>query len=380
VKGTLRFRAGAWRLEASYTDDGRRRYKTRTVHAPNNRTGRRLAETELVRLVAETQTASTPTVAPDATVEQLLRRWLAVRTPDWSPTTASTNRRWVETRIIPAVGHYPLTRLTVAHVDALYASQRADGLTAASVRRTHSILRAALAQAERWGLVDRNVAALARKPALGPPRVRPPEPDEMARLTAAAERDPDLAGWLRVAAVTGARRGTLCALRWSDLDLDKGTVTFSRSLSVGDEGLVVKGTKTGRPYPVALDQGTVGVLRSHRARAAERALACGVALPSDAYVFARPVPPDGSVPWHPDGATQRFARLRREAGVEGVRLHDLRHFVATRLLAGGVDARTVAGRLGHSSAKMVLDLYGHFVPAADRVAAQRIADVVDGKG
>jgi hypothetical protein len=57
-------------------------------------------------------------------------------------------------------------------------------------------------------------------------------------------------------------------------------------------------------------------------------------------------------------------------GITGVRLHDLRHYVATTLLSAGVDVRTVAGRLGHSNASTTLNVYGHFQPAADRAAAE----------
>lgn len=86
---------------------------------------------------------------------------------------------------------------------------------------------------------------------------------------------------------------------------------------------------------------------------------------------------DGSRPWRPDSATQAFTRLRDRAGLRGVRLHDLRHAVATRLIRAGVDVRTVAGRLGHASAATTLRVYSHFVPAADREAADLLGRMLD---
>ena len=79
--------------------------------------------------------------------------------------------------------------------------------------------------------------------------------------------------------------------------------------------------------------------------------------------------PDATTSWNPAYLTQAFARLAARSGVPRVRLHDLRHFVATRLLANGVDVRTVAGRLGHRNPNVTLNVYAHFLPEADRDAA-----------
>ncbi|HEX9991637.1 MAG TPA: site-specific integrase [Acidimicrobiales bacterium] len=379
MRGTLRWKDGAWRLQVSAPGiDNKRRFVTRTVRAPNTRTGRREAESALAKLVAEVEAGQLAATAPP-TVGQVIERWLTLRSADWSPKTAVEMRGHAARHVTPAIGHLRVDRLRVAHLDALYAAQRDAGLSPGTVRQTHKIVHAALEQARRWGLVTTNVAGLAEPPKVGRAKVRPPERDELGRLLAAVEGQPELWCWLRVAAVTGARRGTVCALRWPDIDFDAGTVTFTRALTLGDGVVVEKSTKTDRPYRIALDADTVAALRAHRTRMAERAMAAGRRLAVDGFVFSPPTPPDGTVPWRPDSTSRRFARIARRAGVEGVRLHDLRHFVATQLLAAGVDVRTVAGRLGQSGT-LALSLYGHFVPAADRVAAQRIADVVDGKG
>lgn len=99
------------------------------------------------------------------------------------------------------------------------------------------------------------------------------------------------------------------------------------------------------------------------------------ALPPAAHVFSNE--PDGSVPWRPDSTTRAFRSLCRRAGLEDVRLHDLRHYVATRLLASGVDVRTVAGRLGHRNAATTLNVYSHFLPEADRRAADVLGKLLD---
>jgi integrase len=78
--------------------------------------------------------------------------------------------------------------------------------------------------------------------------------------------------------------------------------------------------------------------------------------------------------------THRFERLRRRAGLFGIRLHDLRHYVATELISAGVDARTVAGRLGHANPNVTLNTYAAWMPARDQEAAALIGSLLDSPG
>ncbi len=165
-------------------------------------------------------------------------------------------------------------------------------------------------------------------------------------------------------------------LRWSDVDFEAATATFARAVVLGPEGVEVRNTtKGGRTYRIALDATTLSVLTAHRARGAGNATACGVKLPDSAYVFSNEV--DGRAPWRPDATSHRFARVCAKAGLEGVRLHDLRHYVATRMLSAGADVRTVAGRLGHANASVTLNVYAQFLPQADRRAAEDLAALLD---
>jgi integrase len=187
--------------------------------------------------------------------------------------------------------------------------------------------------------------------------------------------DADFATFIVLAAMTGARRSELLALRWSDIDYKGGRITFARGIVFGTEGLVEKDTKTHAVRRVALDPRTAEVLAAHHERVNERAAQCGAVIASDAYVFSHE--PDGSEPWRPDSTTRAFRLLLAKAGLRGVRLHDLRHYVATQLLAAGVDVRTVAGRLGHRNASTTLNVYSHFLQDADEQAANVLAKLLD---
>jgi integrase len=206
--------------------------------------------------------------------------------------------------------------------------------------------------------------------------LKPPDPDQVVRLFRLAQKsEPELATLIMLAASSGARRGELLALRWSDIDLDRGRLSIERGIvRVGDD-LIEQGTKTHQSRRISLDAGTVSALETHWASMTDRAQQAGSTITSESFVFSHAV--DGSTPWHPDSTTRAFRKVCQQAGVTGVRLHDLRHYVATRLLAAGVDVRTVAGRLGHRNPSTTLNVYSHFVPENDQEAAEALGRIFE---
>jgi integrase len=154
---------------------------------------------------------------------------------------------------------------------------------------------------------------------------------------------PGLHAYLRLSASTGARRGELCGLWWSDVDFVHGAVSISRAIAEGPDGLVIVPTKTRRPHRIELDDHTLGELRRHRRAVLDRAAAAEVPVGREAFVFSHQ--PDGMVPWCPNWVTKTFIVLRDQVGLAGYRLHDLRHFMATEMLAAGVPIPIVSARL-----------------------------------
>lgn len=233
-------------------------------------------------------------------------------------------------------------------------------------RLLHALISGTLTHAWRMEWVTDNVARKVQPPAQPRRAASEPETEDVVKLLQAVETDPQLFAWLLVSSHTGARRAEVLALRWSNVDLEAGRIVIENALDPVDGHL--KDTKTHGRRVVAVGPAVVEALRRWRVALAERALASVGSLVADPFVFTESF--DGGRPWRPDTGTHRFARIRTRAGVPStVRLHDLRHYVATVLLASGVDPKTVAARLGHTRVSTTTDLYAHAMPARDQAAA-----------
>lgn len=177
-----------------------------------------------------------------------------------------------------------------------------------------------------------------------------------------------------LALATGARLGELLALRWSDVDLDAGTMRISRTAHrLTGRGIVFHAPKTQRAVrPVALSAETVKVLKQHRRAQLEMRLTLGPAYGDQGLVFAWATgkPQDR-------GAVRRtFGKLTAKARVEGLRFHDLRHTAATLMLAAGIHPKVVSERLGHATIAITLDTYSHVLPDLQRDAAEAMDRVL----
>jgi integrase len=191
--------------------------------------------------------------------------------------------------ILPTLGKLQVGRLDAATLDAFYAHLRKQGgkggrpMAASSVHQVHAILSGALNRAVVWGWIA-NPARVATPPSIERADMQPPAVEDAARLLAVAlVEDRELGLFLRLAVVLGARRGELCAVRWSDVDLNQGEVLIAGGIvRVPGESLVNKATKTHAKRRVAVGADTVELLRAHRLAQAKDALACGTTLAASA--------------------------------------------------------------------------------------------------
>jgi integrase len=240
-----------------------------------------------------------------------------------------------------------------------------------SIRVVHAILSGAFMRAVRWGWIAVSPVEQTEPPSAPRPNPKPPTAAEAAAILNEAWKDPDWGVLIWLTMTTGARRGEVCGLRWSHLDLAAGVATFKRSIAqIGGE-VWEKDIKSHQHRRVTLDPEIVEVLREHRARCDARAVALDTRVRRDGFVFS-PVP-DCSARMNPNTVTQRYGRLAARVGID-THLHCLRHYSATELIVAGVDIRTVAGRLGHSGGgSTTLRTYTAFVLEADQRAAAVLA-------
>jgi integrase len=296
------------------------------------------------------------------TVGEYLDRWLkdSLR----GTVRASTVERHeinVRTHIKPCFGHVRLKGLTPAHVRGLHREKLDGGLSPATVRKIHSTLHKALTQAVADGLLPRNAAAV-KAPRPAPREMRPLSEEEARRFLDAASEAGDPFEALYVLAITaGLRRGELLALRWDDLDLERGTLRVARSLT-REKGRYLMGdtkTKKGRRR-VNLTPRTVAALKAHRKRQLEERVRLAGLYEDRGLVFSTGT---GAIVSPENLVKRSFRLILKAAGLPEIRFHDLRHTCATILLGRAVHPKLVQELLGHATVAMTLDTYSHYLPS-----------------
>ncbi|MDW3216245.1 MAG: tyrosine-type recombinase/integrase [Ilumatobacteraceae bacterium] len=370
--------ASSWVAHATWQEGGKRRQSKRSFRTKKE------AQAALTELLAAHQTGTF--VAPSRMpLRDFVEPWLAaLENQGRKPTTLRGYRRSLDAYVLPRLGDVALQELRASDLDALYAEllrsggRRGQGLSMTTVHHVHAAMNKMLHDAERKGLVIRNVAKLANAPTLTTARAKGPEmrvwlPDELARFLASIEgnRNEML---FRLMAMTGIRRGEVVALRWSDVELSGHRLTVNQAATVidGDEVVAVPKTRRSRRV-IDLDPDTVSMLQRHRARQREQFLMLGVSATASDRVFTNEI----GEPLRPNSVGQAFRRLVDAVDLSVIRLHDLRHTHATHLLMAGVNVKVVSERLGHSSVSFTLDTYGHVMPGQQAEAAAAAAALIN---
>jgi integrase len=248
------------------------------------------------------------------------------------------------------------------------------GLSARTVGYVHRVLSHALKDAVVAGLIVRNPAGVVKPPRSSKPETTTWSAEDASAFLRHVEKDRLYALWALLA-TTGMRRGEALGLKWDDVDLDECRVTIKR-------GLVLAGAKVLESPPktkaggrlVVLHPRTADALRAHRKQQLEERIAVG-GWEDGNWVFANEVGDH----LYPDRITKQFGKLVEEADLPRIRLHDLRHTVATLALTAGVHAKIVQELLGHSSITVTLDTYSHVTPGIHERAALAIGALVYGE-
>jgi integrase len=291
-------------------------------------------------------------------VADYLATWVAHREAIGKirPKTAAVYRGYIRREITPRIGSMRLRDVRPVHVQRVIDAAMAAGLSARTVVQVHRILHAAFRSAVRLQVLASNPSDGVTPPKLEAPKLRVPAPSDVARLLAAV--DPNYRTALALTAGSGLRRGEVLALTWGAVELDgeRPRLGVEGTLQRAAGELVVLPPKTGRSRRVVPLSASLGAaLRQVRAEQLERRMLAGPAWQAGDFVFDRG---DGR-PVDPDAFGRAFRTARAVAGLDGVRLHDLRHGFASMLVASGTNVRTVADLLGHSTVAFTLSTYVH---------------------
>lgn len=308
------------------------------------------------------------------TLAQFLDTWLQTVAPDLKPSALARYDQLTRHYLRPHLGHLKLHQIEPMHVLAAIAEWRkkaSPGTVNAAYRALHRALRLAV----RWGLLARNPADAVERPN---PRYRLATvwtAQDAQTFLASAQDDRWYAVWLFLAG-SGARLGEALGLEWADIDWDHQTVSISRSLVWVGSRPILETPKTRAGYrALTLPASVMEALRHWRStQAAERLRAGATWRDQRDSVFTTS---SGSPP-SPPNMRRSFRRRCELAGVPACRLHDMRHFAATALVAAGVDPKVVQGRLGHATLAMTLGLYSHRVAAGDQAAALALERALGG--
>ena len=279
----------------------------------------------------------------------------------------------MKNHVIPYLGQKSLSQVTAADLRKLYDTMRrsgrvkprpgqSHGLSSTTVHGIHTTLHHALKAAVEQGLIPINPAD-----EVDPPKVthQPMKILNEAQLKAfmnVIQQDGIWYDFFYTELTTGLRRGEICGLMWSDFDERCGELKINRTLHREKGGRLVAGdTKTyAGTRKILLPPSTAQLLQKRKRKS------------FSPWIFHDPLRPEAPV--DPDSAYRQLKKFLAEARLPNIRFHDLRHTFSSHALASGVDAKTLAGILGHTKASFTLDTYTHTTGDMQK----RAADIVGG--
>ncbi|AZR74809.1 hypothetical protein BBF96_03235 [Anoxybacter fermentans] len=353
---------------------GKYRYYRETIKAKNKR------EAEKKAIEIEARILKGDYIKPDnITVEEYLNQWLENSSFNLKETTLNNYKIIINAHIIPELGKISLQKLQPIHIQNYILkklkSGRRDGkggLSNRSVRYHYTILREALDAAVKLQLIDKNPAVAIEPPKVEKKEMKALNQKEIDKLleTALEMYDYTTYAIIFIAIYTGMRRGEILGLSWDHVDLDDASLRVEQTLLKGPEGSKLYTPKTEQSRrTIFLTKTTVEVLEKLKKEQAINKLKLGPAYNNEYNLVF--VNADGSI-ITPDAFKNRFTRIRKKAGLNNIRFHDLRHTHATMMLQAGISHKEAAERLGHSTITTTVDLYTHVTEPLKRRVVDKL--------
>ena len=290
--------------------------------------------------------------------------------------TLDSYKAMIKNQIKPYLGDRPLSALTTQELQKFYNTVKKKGrvkpdklhgteLADSMVRGIHMMLHEALDMAVRLRLIVKNPTVGTTIPKNNYPPKQILNDEQLDRFMKRIRQDERWYDFFYTELTTGLRRGEICGLKWEDFDAENGKLKVRRSVAKRKGGGLNIGetkTETGT-RTIVLPPSTAELLRKRKETAVSE------------WIFPNIYEPEK--PMHPDYAYHRLKTLLKQAELPLIRFHDLRHTFATHALAGGVDAKTLSGILGHTNASFTLDTYTHVTTDMQRNASAIVGSFMD---
>jgi integrase len=338
----------------------RRRYLSRTVHGPV-----RQAQSYLNKVLRE-RDLGCRVEGVTVTLDEFLDRWLETAAKSKLRDKSYESYKSLLRRYIrPVLGERILSAITPLDVQSAFQKMIDCGLSPRTVRYTHSVLRSAIRQAIRWRLLAQDPTDGAQLPRLRRREMRVLGAEQSrAFLTAALKTH--YGPVFAVALTTGMRPSEYLALKWQDVDWDRGTVGVVRTLEWGNGWRFAETKRSRSRRIIKLQDWVLEILRRLESTTTKQPK-CDLPDAAD-LIFTTAT----GRPIHSDKLAQRFKQILNQANLPTIRLYDLRHTAATLALSAGVPPKVIAEQLGHASAAFTLDVYSYVLPHMQAGAASRV--------
>ena len=286
---------------------------------------------------------------------------------DLSPTTIEGYRDDVKNRLKPYIGGIRVPDLSPRHIRQWFGQMQEKGLSAKSIQNVYRLLHCAYEYAIENDIVDKNPC----KPK--PPTVKKKSmeayTEEEIKDILAKAKDTNAYLMLIILFNTGLRRGELLGLRWSDIDLDKKTMFIQNNLVSADGKVYEKDPKSeSGKREIPLSDALVQVLKEARDKDIE---AFGEKYASAGYVIHLP----NGDPYKPGSISQKWKRFAKSNGIRYLKLHGIRHTVASQMIHKNVNCKAVQAIMGHADIKVTLDTYAHPYKEDEKAAIDALSEV-----
>lgn len=358
-----------WRAVVDLGTDpatGKRRQKR-----VSSRISQKDCEKKVAKVVTEAA-AGKVTASSALLVDVFLDQWLDAIRQTVRPTSHDRYARALTVDVRPAIGRKRIDKVHPIDIQKILTGASKRGLAPATVDHLRTVLHRAFRQAVRWRLIAFNPVDEVDPPKVPRVEMNAWAPAEAAIVLATAEGDDYEALW-RLAITTGLRRGEMLGLRWTDVDWERSTITIRQTLVRGPGGALIPSepkSERGR-RTIALSMIDLRLLRQQQTRQKEWRMAAA-RWEESGLVFTSM---SGDA-LSPSTLQRSYEALVKRAGVRRIRFHDLRHTAASIMVEANEHPRVMMERMGHSSIEMTMEHYAHVNSDMQKLAAERVSDLL----